>query len=550
MMNKIIVGALGLVASVAATPLELAERSSCRDDSLYKCFADREYSHSASAYCSALTPVTQTVSVTKPRVTKTVWVTSTAPASTDFISSTTTVYTATVPSSTETATSTATETVTTTITVTGAQQPPQTQAPPPPITTTMIPEKRIVQGGKPQPPKCMLTKCFVYSPERITAGCSCIGVPPKTVTVSQTAPCSTITVTSTSTTTPQVTATAWQTVVTELANGVSTTTTTVTATATTTTIVTATPPAQNLIPNGDFSSGVTGWTVINTSPASWINAGVTTNNSPDGTSKSFQVTNVIANGQFFLASPMFGLKPFEPTLSDVLVVRAMLSQSVILPELVATILDYAEYWARSSTRAHVDLSIRAKQVGNGEFDFQGSRFLLRSYPVGLTENAVEDEDTGNERPGPFIAAKTWFEAGIERFNAGHECEQCQDIRQLPLCKLAAVEPRPESTVSRSGVTEYRYEHSPWKGPREILRNKMASSEWTDYEVTWTCWDVVAPNSKEAQQAMEEGKGKMDGDGQFVRSLKLGDVITVWGRAMHRGWVNVVDTVEMDVYWAL
>lgn len=129
-------------------------------------------------------------------------------------------------------------------------------------------------------------------------------------------------------------------------------------------------------------------------------------------------------------------------------------------------------------------------------------------------------------------------------------EQCQDIRQLPLCKLAAVEPRPESTVSRSGVTEYRYEHSPWRGPREILRNKMASSEWTDYEVTWTCWDVVAPNSKEAQQAMEEGKGKMDGDGQFVRSLKLGDVITVWGRAMHRGWVNVVDTVEMDVYWAL
>lgn len=68
MMNKIIVGALGLVASVAATPLELAERSSCRDDSLYKCFADREYSHSASAYCSALTPVTQTVSVTKPTV--------------------------------------------------------------------------------------------------------------------------------------------------------------------------------------------------------------------------------------------------------------------------------------------------------------------------------------------------------------------------------------------------------------------------------------------------------------------------------------------------
>lgn len=68
MMNKIIIGALGLAVTVTATPLELVERSSCRDDNLYKCFADREYFHSASAYCSALTPVTKTVTAVKPTV--------------------------------------------------------------------------------------------------------------------------------------------------------------------------------------------------------------------------------------------------------------------------------------------------------------------------------------------------------------------------------------------------------------------------------------------------------------------------------------------------
>ncbi|KAL7785715.1 hypothetical protein V8C43DRAFT_290821 [Trichoderma afarasin] len=318
MMNKIIIGALGLAVTVAATPLELVERSSCRDDSLYKCFADREYSHSASAYCSALTPVTKTVTVVKPTVTKTAWVTSTANPSTDFVSSTTTVYTATVPSlletitktETEMATSTATQSVTTTVTVTGSQN----QQPPP--TTTLAPLKRGAQGGKPEPPKCMVTKCFVYSPERITAGCSCIGVPPKTVTISQTAPCSTVTVTSTSVTTPHVTATAWQTVGMELTDGVSTTTatttatvpTTVTTTATTTATVTVSPPAQNLVPNGDFSSDSTGWSFINTSPSAWVNGGVGTSGSPDGISNAYHITNILPTGQYFVASPLIGLK--------------------------------------------------------------------------------------------------------------------------------------------------------------------------------------------------------------------------------------------------
>lgn len=188
--------------------------------------------------------------------------------------------------------------------------------------------------------------------------------------------------------------------------------------------------------------------------------------------------------------------PFEPTLSDVLVVRAMLAQAVILPELVGTIMDYAEYWARSSAKAQPNCSIHAAQLGGGEFDFQGSRFLvsvidqvnqqlfqlmelqLRSFPIGLTDDVIGSEEddgfsrrfyqtegiatwpveeeydreffqqlirntstqsnpvrkivfrirshdqgwTTDERTGPFLDAKTWFDAGIERFDAKHECK--------------------------------------------------------------------------------------------------------------------------------
>ncbi|KAL6872872.1 hypothetical protein J3F83DRAFT_731240 [Trichoderma novae-zelandiae] len=302
MMNKIVVGALGLVASVAATPLEFAERSSCRDDSLYTCFADAQYSASASAYCSALDPTIISVTATPPAATETVWTTITADESTDLISSRTTVYTATVPSSTEIATETDTETVTITTTVpAGVQTKPPSL---PPATVAQQPAKR--DNGVPQP-HCMVTKCFIYSPERIAAACSCINVPPETITVTQAGASTTQTVTSTSTETPIVTATAWETVSTELVDGVTTTTTTVTATSTATQTATASPSATNVVPNGDFSSGFVGWSIINSYPSTWGDSGVSTSGSPDGTSNAYHITNSQPTGRVLIASPTFGV---------------------------------------------------------------------------------------------------------------------------------------------------------------------------------------------------------------------------------------------------
>ncbi|PTB53841.1 hypothetical protein M431DRAFT_87480 [Trichoderma harzianum CBS 226.95] len=302
MMNKFIVGALGLVAGVAATPVELIERNACRDDSLYKCFVSREYSHSASAYCSALAPATQTVTVAEPTVTSTLWVTSTAAATTDFLSSTTTVYTATFPISTETDIETDFETSIQTAIVTAIATAIETdQAPPPPV-ITHAPFKR----GKPGQPKCMATKCFVYSPERITAACDCINVTPKTVTVSQTVPAATVTVTSTSVITPGVTAPAWQTVATELDSA--TVTTTVTATTTTTATVTVTPTPVNLIPNGDFSAGLSPWVTSSSSSGAWTSIGVSNANSPNGELNAFHATNIRNTAPLIVVSAPFKLQ--------------------------------------------------------------------------------------------------------------------------------------------------------------------------------------------------------------------------------------------------
>jgi len=49
---------------------------------------------------------------------------------------------------------------------------------------------------------------------------------------------------------------------------------------------------------------------------------------------------------------------------------------------------------------------------------------------------------------------------------------------------------------------------------------------------------------------EQGRGRGTGNGEFVRDLRLGDVVTVWGMARFGAWVNNVEAVKIDVYWAV
>lgn len=69
---------------------------------------------------------------------------------------------------------------------------------------------------------------------------------------------------------------------------------------------------------------------------------------------------------------------FQPALGDIHVVRAMLVRAGILPELVESILDSAEYWARSTSRATLNVKIYAHWVKDEVY--RGERFLVRINP--------------------------------------------------------------------------------------------------------------------------------------------------------------------------
>lgn len=83
----------------------------------------------------------------------------------------------------------------------------------------------------------------------------------------------------------------------------------------------------------------------------------------------------------------------------------------------------------------------------------------------------------------------------------------------------------------------------------IQRNKTAQRKATTHRVVWS-WDDGMANQHTAEELDNIGRGQQTGDGSFVRGLKLGDVITVWGKSRFAGWANHVESVKIDIYWAL
>lgn len=85
----------------------------------------------------------------------------------------------------------------------------------------------------------------------------------------------------------------------------------------------------------------------------------------------------------------------------------------------------------------------------------------------------------------------------------------------------------------------------------IQKNRTATIQTGEYEVTWRWDDSIDRDSTEAVVKLEyEGRGKGTGDGSFVRNLKVGDVVSVWARARFPGWANHVEEVVVKVYWAI
>jgi len=153
---------------------------------------------------------------------------------------------------------------------------------------------------------------------------------------------------------------------------------------------------------------------------------------------------------------------------------------------------------------------------------------------------------GRDR-GTYHGSWTWFEAGLERWTQ-------EGINGAPLPSL---DPRDLSTeypvVVRDDTGAYDFDNPLL--PLEHLKiqcNQVAINQDREHVVVWTYTDDIDPEKNEAaaDELSARGRGKATGNGKFVRSLRLGDIVTVWGKQRFPGWLNYVSRIKVDVYWAL
>jgi hypothetical protein len=121
-----------------------------------------------------------------------------------------------------------------------------------------------------------------------------------------------------------------------------------------------------------------------------------------------------------------------------------------------------------------------------------------------------------------------------------------------ICFPRTIIPTTESrqTATEPPETKYFFRHALDPSLDCLQRNLTATRDIKKHKVIWSYLDHTDPDSVDGKKLDEEGRGRATGNGEYVRNLKVGDVVTVWGKARYQGWANFVREVKIDIYWAV
>ena len=179
-----------------------------------------------------------------------------------------------------------------------------------------------------------------------------------------------------------------------------------------------------------------------------------------------------------------------------------------------------------------------------------------------------DQGWGGSRnvKGSYNGSNTWFDTGLERIERDSKLrnqgfmlpygvpavakdgspleDHVKEGEDVP-CILRTYDPAGVRDRIIDGMQERFYDHPFETHPATLQINKLATKNTQEYIIELRYDDAI-----EDEELKKIGRGDATGKGSLVNSLKVGDVITVWARARFGGWVNTVEEVKVDIYWAV
>ncbi|KAG5295214.1 hypothetical protein I7I48_12016 [Histoplasma ohiense] len=248
--------------------------------------------------------------------------------------------------------------------------------------------------------------------------------------------------------------------------------------------------------------------------------------------------------------------PYSPSPADVGEVRALLkSTHPALPtEIADIILNFADYSVKDVVTFNPSDVYRLSSRGPGVCGLilKGPQIReLKQYGLELRdlrlksvrfEIASHDQGWGGEpgTQGTYNSAFSWFEVTILR-RLDHSSDWVE-----PTLTLGS-DQRYESYIDYSNA----YRRSGWDFATDdngemliwpLQKNKVARRETQTREIVW-----MLDDNSEGQQQAEPAEDSGNGPGRgFVRTLRSGDVICLWARAMYPGWANSVEKAMIEV----
>lgn len=109
---------------------------------------------------------------------------------------------------------------------------------------------------------------------------------------------------------------------------------------------------------------------------------------------------------------------------------------------------------------------------------------------------------------------------------------------------------PNLPVERETESQFEFHHPLNPSGTALQKNVTGSRNTKEHVITLSCFDNINPESVDAKNLEAIGRGRETGTGDIVRNLQIGDVVTVWAKARYSQWINHVEEVKIDIYWAV